>query len=507
MKKSIVRLLTAALILSLLCSIGLPTALADSGKTRATTNGRAENSLTVDITEIITTLDPQLFTSQIEDTMIIQIYEPLMMILDDGSYVTVLAEDYAVNEDGSVDFTLKDAVFHSGDTVKSEDVEYTLGRIELSALVSPLFGLIDMEIVDDTHFRWSFPYAEMGAGFDDLMPYIQNVNIINKSWAEERISDPNEKIGIEEDGSGAYCFESLADNGDVVLKRFEGYHGTASIDTLNFRLVTGDPEMAFESGDLDLATYKKSTFDIISQYDNVGSRVFNVNNVGFLILNCAEGFPTADLRVRQAVAYALDRVDLAAIASDDGGTVAYNLANPMVSYYTDEVEHFDFDLDKANVLMSEAGYSKSNKAELTLIVMSAYPDWVSCCEVIKEMLEQSYFTVKIEQIPDTARYFVGDYDLGMIAIGLTTNFASYAALFDSETGLNLAMYTEPDVLEAFGAITDEASTQNAMKVVTDSLAYYPIYYPAFFSCFDADLNAGVYYGSFNGFLYRDFSWK
>ena len=507
MKKFVTCLLIAALAMGLFSGLGSSTAWADSGKVRATTNGRAENSLTVDITEMITTLDPQLFTSQIEDTIIIQVYEPLLLVEDDGSYTKVLAEDYTVNEDGSVDFVLKDAKFHSGDSVKSEDVAYTLSRIELSALVSPLFGLIETEIVDDTHFRWTFPYADMGAGFDDLMPYVQNVNIVNKSWAEERIDDPNSKFGIEEDGSGAYCFDSLADNGDVTLRRFEDYHGTASIDTLYFRLVTGDPELAFESGDLDLATYKRSTFDIISQYDNVATRVYNVNNVAFMIMNCSEGFPTADFRVRQAIAYALSREDLAGVASDDGGTTAYSLATPLVTYFTDNTEHYDFDLDKANELMSEAGYSKSNKANLTLIVMSAYPDWVSCCEVVKEMLEQSYFTVKIEQIPDTARYFMGDYDLGLISIGLTTNFASYSALFDMETGLNLAMYTEPEVLEAFAAIQDEASAQNAMKLATDCLAYYPIYYPAYFSAFDADLNSGYYYGSYNGFLYRDFSWK
>ena len=298
MKKFASCLLIAALVLGLFSGLGSSTAWADSGKVRATTNGRAENSLTVDITEMITTLDPQLFASQIEDTIIIQVYEPLLLIEDDGSYTKVLAEDYTVNEDGSVDFVLKDAKFHSGDSVKSEDVAYTLSRIELSALVSPLFGMIETEIVDDTHFRWTFPYADMGAGFDDLMPYVQNVNIVNKSWAEERIDDPNSKLGIEEDGSGAYCFDSLADNGDVTLRRFEDYHGTASIDTLYFRLVTGDPELAFESGDLDLATYKRSTFDIISQYDNVATRVYNVNNVAFMIMNCSEGFPTADFRVR-----------------------------------------------------------------------------------------------------------------------------------------------------------------------------------------------------------------
>jgi peptide/nickel transport system substrate-binding protein len=482
------------------------TTAVSTGKTRATSNGKAENSLTVAADQAPNTLDPELFSLQSEDDLIMQIYEPLLLVENDGSYTCILADSYTVNEDGSVDFVLTDAQFHSGDTVKSEDVEYALSRLANSPLLSALDGMIEMTITDDTHFHWEFPYADQGAGFDDLTAYIQSLMILNKSWAEERIDDPNDKLGLEEDGSGAYVLDSIADNGDVTLTRFENYHGEASIDTIYFKLITGDTEMAFEAGDIDYSNYTKSTFDVISAYDNVTTAVYNVNSVFFMMENCSEGEPTADLRVRQAIAYALNRDDVASISSADGGTTAYNMATPLVTYYTEDVNHYEQDLDKANELMTEAGYSSSNKAKLSLVILNIDNNWVSGAEIIKEQLEQSYFEVELEQTTDTTRFFTGNFDLGLIAVGLTPSFASYSMLFDSSTGMNLAMYEEPDVLEAFSAITDEASTQEAMRVVVDSMAYYPIYYPAYFVAYDSDLIPGEYLTSFNCYLFRQFSW-
>ena len=522
MKKLTAWLMTAAIAVSLLAGCGstapapaasgdaAPAAqsadsAADSGKTRTQGSSKAENAFNIGIAQAPNTLDPQLFALQVEDEIILQVYEPLILTMNDGSIQPILAESYTVNDDGSVDFFLKEGVkYHSGDTLKAEDVEYSLSRIENSAILAPVYGMIETEIQDDLHFTWKFPYADAGASFEALMPYLDAFCVLNKSWAEERLSSPTDQIGLEEDGTGAFYFDSIADNGDVTLKKFADYHGECSLDTVNLKIITGDEEMAFESGDLDMARYKKSTYDIVSGYSNVQPASYPINNVGFLIQNCSEGKATSDLRVRQAIAYALDRPVIASVASDDGGTVAYNLASPMVQYWGDVADHFDQDLDKANSLMAEAGYSDSNKADLTLIVMGAYTEWISACEVIKEQLEQSYFTVTIEQIPDTNRYFTGDFDLGFLSIGLTTSFTSYQTMF---TDLNLALYEGDDVAEAFAAITDEATTQAAMKTVTESLAYLPLFYPYAFYIFDEDIHYGELYSTFSGFLYKDFSWK
>ena len=502
MKKLTVWLLTAALLAATLSGSVINVAAASSrteGKTKE------ENAFSTGLIEAPVTIDPHLFALQVEDEIILQAYEPLVFTENDGSISDILAESHTVNEDGSVDFVLKEGIkYHSGDTVKAEDVEYTLSRIENSPMLAPLYGMIEMETQDDLHFTWNFPYAEQGASFEALMPYLDILLILNKSWAEERLESPTDSLGMEEDGTGAYYFDSIADNGDVTLKRFADYHGEAGFDTIYMKVITGDTEMAFESGDLDMSMYKKSTYDVVAEYDNVQAKAYPANNVGFIANNCSEGKPTADIRVRQAIAYAVDREVLAQVSTDDGGEVAYNLANPLVTYYADVADHFDMDLDLANELMTEAGYSDSNRAELTLIVLGTQTEWVSACEILKEMLEQSYFTVTIEQVADTSRYMTGDFDLGFLSIGLTTDFGSYLTLF---TDLNLAVYDGQDVLDAFAAVKDEASTQEAMKVVTESLAYMPVFYPYAFYIFDSDLNVGDWYASLSGFLFKDFSWK
>ncbi len=483
-----------------------PTAGA-SGKTRPTTNGKADNSLTVAISDPITTLDPELFKKQSEDNIIINVYDPLFYLDNDGNIVNALAEEYTVNDDGSVDVTLRAAKFHSGDDFKAEDVAYTLSHCTHSPLCSTLVGTMEVEVVDDSHIKLVFPKADQGYNFEALMPYIQGMNIINKSYCETVISDPDGDLGFNVDGTGAYKFVSKNENGDVVLERFADGWAPATIDTITFKYITGSAEIAFESGDLDMANYGATNFENIKTYDNVVAKDQFVNNLCFVTVNCVEGQPTADLRVRQAIAYCMNTEDLCSIASSDSGKPAYNIATPLIVDYADVADHFDVDVEKANALMTEAGYSESNKLPLTLIVSSSRTDWVSACEVLKEELEQSYFTINIEEISDTARFDNHDFDLGMIGIGLTSQFRSYEALFNLDTGLNMSGINDADVQAAFASMTDTASTQAAMKVATESLAYIPVYYSTTFYAYDADLNASDMNTQFSAFFYRDFSWN
>ena len=479
-----------------------------SGQTRPTTNGQAENSLTVALTEPVATLDPQLLLKQVEYNVIVNLYDPLFYLDNDGNIVCALAESYVENEDGTVDVTLRSGVkFHSGDTLVAQDVAYTLSRCTNSPLCSSLVGAMEVTVTDDTHLTLSFPGAGAGAGFHELMPYIQGMCIVNASYCETIISDPNEDLGLNVDGTGSYMLESVSDNGDVTLTRFADAWAPATIETIYLKYITGSQETAFEAGDLDYAMYGATNYEIIKEYDNVLTQEQVLNNVVFLILNCVEGQPTADQNVRDAIAHCLSIEDIAAIASSDAGTPAYNIATPLVEYYADVAEHVTVDVEAANALMTEAGYSESNPLPIRLIVVSSYPDWVSACEVIKEQLEQSYFSVTIEQVADTSRYFIQDFDIAMLSVGLTTQFNSYAQLYDDSTGLNLAGANDADVQAAFAAMTDEATTQAAMKAATESRAYIPIYYPTTFFAFDANVNPGPYYTQFSAFMYRDFSWK
>lgn len=482
---------------------------ADAGKLKPSTSGKADNSLTIAINDQPTTLDPDLFLLSIEDSIISAIYEPLFYIDNDGNYMWCVAESMTQNDDGSVTFTLKDGLtFHSGDTLAMEDIQYSFERSQYSALCSVLSQAVVLEVVDDKTFTMSFPMAEQGYGYDALRPYIQVMKILNKSFCEEHITALDEDLKFNTDGTGPYKFVEKKDNGDVTLTRNDNYYQDVAIETLKYKFISGSLETAFEAGDIDIASYTASNFKLLEQYSNVDTMTFSANNVTMLINNCTEGAPTADPNVRQAVVYALNREDICAIGSCDAGTPAYNLANPQIKYWEDGIcTKYEMNIDKANELLAQAGYSASNKCELTLIVMGANTDWVSACEVMKETLEQANFIINIEQVADSSRYFTYDFDLGMISIALTTNFNSYADLYNMNSGLDIAGIDDPDVTAAFNSMVDKETTQAAMKIATESNAYIPLFYNTYFYAFDGDLNHGPMYTEFSGFLYRDFSWK
>ena len=268
---------------------------AATGKNRTTTDGKASNSLTTAYSDLVNTIDPELFTNQAEDTVLANVWEPLFLYNNSGELAPYLAESWTVNDDGSVDFVLRsDVKFHSGDIMTAEDVEYTLGRTEFSPVCSSLYGAIEMTITDDTHFTWVFPNGET---LDDIAGYAQALGIVNKSWAEGVISDPNTDLVYQADGTGPYIFAGIEGNGDITLKRFEDYWGSASIDTVYFKKLTGPAEVAFESGDLDVATYTSpENFEaVVSGNDNVEGLLQPQHRVAYFSLRCGEGEPFEDI--------------------------------------------------------------------------------------------------------------------------------------------------------------------------------------------------------------------
>ncbi|MDO5137092.1 MAG: ABC transporter substrate-binding protein [Oscillospiraceae bacterium] len=473
---------------------------------RPTTKGREENSLTVPMGgSVPATLDPDHFGLQNEDAIIGEVYETLISQGVDESIRYRLAEEITPNEDGTYNLTLRDAKFHSGDKFTAEDVIYTFSRIQNSALNSGVYGMIDFEVVDDTHLIMHFPFADQGATYEALIPYIVNVRIMNKKWTEERVEDINGSVGLEENGTGAYVFAGVSDGGDVTLTRFEDYWGEAHIDTIKMKFLSGDANIAFEAGDIDYCAYSPTTVNVAEAYDNVSIVEVPTSSTTFLIIGCNEALPTADIRVRQAIAYALNRADIAEAASDGGGKVNYNIASPTVKYYTDDVEKFERDLDKSKQLLGEAGYSESNKVALELICIGSNTQWVSACELAKANLEESYFTVEITQVDGAARYFNADFTMGIINFSYFANFQAWNILFDMNSGLDLAGYTDPAILETFAAIEDEASAQKAMREAVETVAYYPLFSPVNYIAYDSNLEIGDYA---NGLVFLcDMYWK
>jgi peptide/nickel transport system substrate-binding protein len=160
-------------------------------------------------------------------------------------------------------------------------------------------------------------------------------------------------------GTGPFKFSKYDEaNQTVELVRNEDYWGEpAKLDKLIFRAIPDETarKQALEAGDVD-------GYDLPGPADWQGLKdagnnllirpAFNVFYVGIGQKNVAQ---LRDLRVRQAIAHAIDREGLVQQQLPEGAEVAENFYPDTVSGWTDDVEKYDYDPDKAKELLTQAG--------------------------------------------------------------------------------------------------------------------------------------------------------
>jgi len=143
---------------------------------------------------------------------------------------------------------------------------------------------------------------------------------------------------------------------------------------------------------------------------------FNVAYVGFNIATP----PLDDVRVRQAIAYGLNRQEVVDSFYAGRGVVATQFMPPEVVGYADDVTQYEFDPEKAKALLEEAGLTLPVEVEFaypTDVSRPYMPDPKRNFEAFRASLEQSGFTVTPESAPWNPDY-LGNADEGNYMIRL-----------------------------------------------------------------------------------------
>ncbi|QZP38855.1 ABC transporter substrate-binding protein [Halobaculum magnesiiphilum] len=271
------------------------------------------------------------------------------------------AAEPEVNEDATEYVVeLRDGVtFHNDEPITAEDVKYSFlapGREETAN--GSEFTMIDsITVVDERTVRFDLSYP--------FGPFRHKLawSPVPKAYREEN----KQSFNRDPVGSGPFTLESATEGDEVVMERWDEYHGSApSVEEVVFGVV--------EEPTTRVTTLKNGEFDIVQTvppklYSTVknqaGSSVAERQGLGYYYLsfNCNEG-PTADPKVREAIDYAVSMDDAVANYIDPAGT---RLTAPMPETVTDawdfptdewaDIPH-DKDTDMAAQLLEEAGVSK-----------------------------------------------------------------------------------------------------------------------------------------------------
>ena len=392
-KKLMAFLLLASLLCAALTGCGGSSTekTPEGGQTQTGSTDAVANEITVGIAQDLDdSLDPHLAVAAGTKEVMFNVFEGLMKPTSTGDLTPAVAESYTVSEDRlTYTFTLREGVkFHNGDEVTAEDVVYSISRCadttDGTLLVEAFSVIQSVEAVDARTV--AITIAEPSNEFISYM----TTAILPADYDQQDTAPV---------GTGPFKFVSRAAQDNIVLERFDEYWGTpAYLDKVTFKIMENADSlvMSLQSGAIDLCSHLTST-----QVAQLGGDFYvaegTMNLVQALYLNNAEK-PFDDVRVRQALCYAVDKQGIIDLAFDGYGSPIGSSMYPAFGKYFDEslTNYYTKDVEKAKSLLTDAGYP--NGFEMTITVPSNYQPHIDTAQVLVEQLKEIGVTAKIELV-------------------------------------------------------------------------------------------------------------
>jgi peptide/nickel transport system substrate-binding protein len=167
-------------------------------------------------------------------------------------------------------------------------------------------------------------------------------------------------------GTGPFKFESWSPGESVELSAYEDYWGEqGQVQEIIFQVIgdTTARRQALESGSID-------GYDLVAPADlgsleEAGFNLVNRDPFNILYLAMNQAVPAlADIKVRQAIAHAIDKEQLVTQVLPQGTEVAREFMPPAVIGWNEDVTQYEYDPEAAQALLAEAGYNESNPLTL-----------------------------------------------------------------------------------------------------------------------------------------------
>ena len=397
-----------------------------------------------------------------------------------------LAETWSVGKDDKTyEFVLrKDAKFHNGDPVTSDDVKFSFERYRGAAHELMKSKVDAIETPDPQRVVFKLKEA-----WPDFLTFYSSASgagwIVPKKYVEKVGDDGFKQAPI---GAGPYKFVSFNPGVELVLEAFEGYwRKTPSVKRLVMKVLPDEATRlaALKRGELDIAySIRGELAEELVKTPGLTLKpvVLQAPNWIYFPEQWDPKSPWHDIRVRQAANLAIDREGMSKALFLGYCKTTNNAVVPYTFDYYWKPPDAAYDPEKAKKLMAEAGLANGFDAGL-LYCDSSY---ANMAEVVIDNFAQIGIRAKLEPI-ERAGFFAGysnkKYAKGIIqaASGAFGNAATRMASFVVKDGA-FSYGNYPDIDELFPVQANElnhdkraAILDKMQQLVYDKAIYAPIW--------------------------------
>ncbi len=432
----------------------------------------AKETLTIDLINDAATLDPHLQWDTDSYSIYRNIFDNLVTRDAAGTIVPQIAKSWTYEDDKTITFETRDDVtFHDGSKLTAEDVKFSIDRIVAPELKSPQLSQFNQiekaEVIGPNKVK-----VTTKSPYPALLAQLVKLSIVPKAYVEKV---GNQQFNLKPIGSGPYALTKWQKGVETVLAANKAYWRVKPpFETVVFRAVPdGATRIAdLRTGKADLVRDVRPDQAVaLKNEPSLQILAVPTERVGYLYINAQAG-PTKDVRVRRAIAHAIDRQGLVDALLQGFGKPVEVVGAPPIFGYTDKVEGYAYDPAKARALLKEAG---AEGAKIEFLTSPAYNQ--TLVEAIQQMLNEVGFDTSItmtDQPTFLKRRQGAPEDAGSIAVGAWSCACQDAdgiifPLFRS--GSIWAKYANP----AYDALVDAArSTLDKDKRLEDYRKAYEI---------------------------------
>ena len=450
----------------------------------------------------IKTLDPAHSTLTGEKSIVGEIFSGLLRMpygkVDIEAVEGDLAEKWEVSPDGLVwSFKLREgAKWHRGyGEVTAEDVKFTFERIKDPATASrwakKYADLDKVEVIDPLnlkiHLKKIDPFFVL-----NLLPY-HGGQIVCKKAVEKM----GKEYAFAPIGSGPFMYEAYDKGQSVYLVRNPDYYrGAPILESVEYLFMPNHASrlLAIEKGEVDVSrgTRKKEWADS-ALAKGIKLAAPNPPQQQLLIMNMTRK-PLDDIRVRKAIAYAIDRSTFVDLLGPVLGGPQISPIPPGYFGHTElGMEQYEFSLDRAKALLKEAGFE--NGVDLGDQFCSESDSYLRPFKMVQEQLRQAGINFNIKVVDHSTYHKLIRQDQNALVIyggvrlpvakTLLEQFYAKSSIVGTQTAItNFSHYG--DVIPGIDGYLDKAEATNDLELkkyyfkqaqyqIIQDLPVYPIY--------------------------------